>query len=154
MTTKKQQKEHRADIYSKGNIYNVKWMHTDYLEYWLRDFTIRGSCLNVCSGMSMIGQVRVDIDPDTNRTMNGDLFKLLEYFSANQFDFVYIDPPFPFYTAGENRFQWQFDAFKICKKALITRRPKVSINLPSKYHDYIVAEDVRPSLTLLRIDYK
>lgn len=142
--------------YSKGRIYNPHWMHTDYLEYWLRDFTIRGSTLNVCSGMSMIGNVRLDIDPETNRTMDGDMFKLLDYFKPNQFKYVYIDPPFPVYTSGENRFRWQFDAFKIVEPggALITRRPKVSVNLPSKYHDYIIAEDSRPSFTILRIDYK
>lgn len=146
---KKQQAQYR-----KGNIYNVAWMHTDYLEYWLRDFTIKGSTLNVCSGMSMIGQVRVDVDPESNRTMHGDMFNLLDIFHENQFDYVYIDPPFNVYTSGDNRMQWQFDAFKICKKALITRRPKVTVNLPSKYHDYIIAEDSRPSLTILRIDYK
>lgn len=140
--------------YRKGDIYNAKWMHTDYLEYWLRDFTIKGSTLNVCSGMSMIGQVRVDIDPETNRTMHGNLFHLLDHFHANQFKYVYIDPPFNVYTSGDNRMRWQQDAFKIAEVALITRRPKVSVNLPSKYHDYIIAEDSRPSLSLLRIDYK
>lgn len=140
--------------YRKGEIYNARWMHSDYLEYWLRDFTIKGKTLNVCSGMSMIGQTRLDIDPETNRTMDGNLFNLLDYFGENQFDYVYVDPPFPIYTSGENRFRWQFDAFKIAKKALITRRPKVSVNLPSKYHDYIIAEDSRPSFTILRIDYK
>lgn len=146
---KKQQAQYR-----KGQIYNVNWMHTDYLEYWLQQFTIQGSTLNVCSGMSMIGQVRVDKDPETNRTMDGDLFHLLDYFKPNQFDYVYVDPPFNVYTSGMNRIRWQFDAFKICKKALITRRPKVTANIPSKYHDYIIAEDTRPSLTILRVDYK
>lgn len=151
---KKEQKEYRASNFKKGNIYNVNWMHQDYVEYWIRDFTINGSTLNVCCGMSMIGQVRVDIDPESNRTMHGDLFHLLDYFRPNQFKYVYVDPPFGVYTSGDNRFQWQYDAFKIAEKALITRRPKVTVNLPSKYHDYIIAEDTRPSLTLLRIDYK
>lgn len=138
----------------KGIINHPDWVHSDYLEYWLNDFTIDGSLLNVCSGASTLGQVRVDIDPESNRTMYGDLFNILDYFKPNTFDYVYCDPDFKYYTSGENRFRWQFDLFKIAKKALITRRPKVTVNMPSKWHDYIIAEDTRPSFTILRIDYK
>ena len=138
----------------RGNVFYIEWIHSDYLEYWLRDFTADGSLLHICCGDSGLGYPRADINPDSNRTMYADLFKLLETFKENQFDYVYIDPPFNAYTSGDNRFRWQFDALKICKKALITRRPKVSVNLPSIYHDYVICEDSRPSLTIIRIDFK
>ncbi len=140
--------------YKKGNIWHPDYLHTDYLEFWLKDFTRNGSTLNVCCGFSEIGDVRVDISSESTRTMEGDLFKLSELFRPNQFDYVYIDPPFEKYVTGPDRFKWQFDAFKIARKALITRRTKVNVNMPSKYHEYIIAEDSRPSITLLRIDYK
>lgn len=140
-------------------------MHQDYFEYWLENFVKDGTCLNVCCGLSNTGQVRVDIAKyvkldgkkiATSRTMEGDLFKIQEYFHEESFDYVYCDPPFPIYTSGPNRMRWQFDLFKLVKPggALITRRPKVSVNMPSKWHEYIIAEDDRPSLTLVRIDYK
>jgi len=140
----------------KGSIIHPTHIHSDYLEYWLEDFTKDGNLLNVCSGESMLGLVRVDIDPESNRTMAGDLFKIQELFKKESFKYVYCDPIFSFYTSGDNRFGWQFELFKLVKfgGALITRRPKTAINLPSKWHDYIIAEDSRPSLTLLRIDYK
>lgn len=138
----------------RGKIHHPQHIHADYLEYWINDFTVDGSLLNHCCGSSELGQVRADIDPNSNRTIHGDLFKSLADFKPNSFDYVYCDPPFEIYNTGKNRFRWQFDLFKICRIALITRRPKVTVNMPSKWHDYIIAEDSRPSFTILRIDYK
>lgn len=140
----------------KGRMFHPTHIHSDYLEYWLQLFTIDGEVLNVCSGDSLFGHVRIDIDPESNRTIDGDLFKILQQFKPESFKYVYCDPPFPYYTSGENRFRWQFDLFQLVKPggALITRRPKVTVNLPSIRHEYKVGEDSRPSLTLLRIDYK
>lgn len=140
----------------KGKVFHVTWIHADYLEYWLENFCSDGNVLNVCSGESMFGLVRVDTDSESNRTMYADLFTILKYFKAESFKYVYCDPPFEFYTSGENRMRWQYDLFKLVKQggALITRRPKVNVNMPSKYHEYVIAEDSRTSLTLLRIDYK
>jgi hypothetical protein len=149
-------KPHFAQV-QKGSIFHPDYLHTDYLEYWLRDFIRGRSCLNVCCGWSDIGDVRVDNSPDSNRTMDGDVFNMLAPggpFRENQYDIVYCDPPFRLFTAGDNRFRWQFDLMKIAKYALITRRTKVAVNMPSRYHEYIIAEDSRPSITLLRIDYK
>jgi hypothetical protein len=87
--------------YKKGKVFHPDHMHTDYFEYWLRDFVSDGSCLNICCGYSEVGDVRVDISADSARTMEGDLFKLLETFRENQFDYVYIDPPFEFYVTGK-----------------------------------------------------
>ena len=140
----------------KGKIFNTSWIHSDYLEYWLETFCKDGNVLNVCSGESMFGLVRVDIDHESNATIYGDLFEILKYFRPESFKYVYCDPDYRIYTTGPNRFRWQFDLFSLVKPggALITRRPKVTVNLPSKHHEYVVCEDSRPSLTLLRIDYK
>ena len=144
----------KQPVYKKGTVYHPEWIHTDYMEFWLNDFTNDGSLLNICSGQSMLGQVRVDNDPESNRTMDGDLFNIQELFKPKSFDYVYCDPDFKFYTSGDNRNRWQFELFKLCRIALITRRPKVTINMPSKWHDYVILEDTRPSFSILRIDYK
>lgn len=139
--------------YKKGNVYHADYMHTDYFEYWLNNFTKDGRTLNVCCGYSEIGDVRLDVSEDSTRTQYGDMFDLSE-FKDNEFDYVYCDPLFKFYTSGSNRFRWQFELFRLAKKALITRRPKVTANIPSTRHHYVILEDSRPSLSLLRIDYK
>jgi len=138
----------------RQNLFHSQYVHTDYFEYWLEKFVKDGSCLNVCCGKSLIGNVRVDISKDSTRTHEGDLFKILKSFKPNSFDYVYCDPLFKYYTSGINRFNWQFDLFSLCKIALITRRPKVTINMPSYRHEYLILEDTRPSLSLVRIDWK
>jgi len=150
-------KTRKTDHYKKGDIIPAEWIHTDYLEYWLKDFFKSLGCqrvLNVCCGDSKFGDIRLDNRVNTTRTMDGDLFKLLDSFPENSIDGIYIDPDFKYYTSGENRFLWQFDALKIARKVLVTKRPKVGVNLPSKWHSYVIAEDSRPALSLLRIDYK
>ena len=138
----------------KGKVFHPEHIHADYLEYYLKDFTSDGTLLNQCCGNSKVGDTRTDIDPSTNCNRTVDLFKVLDTFDKEEFDYVYCDPPFKFYTAGPNRFRWQFDLFKLCRIALITRRPKVTVNMPSKYHDYVILEDSRPSISLVRVDWR
>lgn len=136
----------------KGKLIPTDWIHSDYLEAWLKNFVKDGTCLNVCSGMSLIGDTRIDTNETSNRTEPGDLFNL--NIPENSYDYVYCDPPFNYYVTGSNRYRWQQDLFRICKKALITRRTKNMVHLPSSRHEYYIAEDHRLNLTLIRIDYK
>lgn len=139
--------------YKKGKVFHADWIHTDYFEYWLNNFTKDGRTLNVCCGASEVGDVRLDISEDSTRTMYGDMFDLPS-FRPREFDYVYCDPDFKYYTSGKNRFNWQFDLFKLADQCLITRRPKVNVNMPSDWHQYIVLEDSRPSLSFVRLDFR
>lgn len=139
--------------FKKGDVFHADMMHTDYFDYWLDNFTKDGRTLNVCCGTSKIGDVRLDIDAESARTEPGDMFDL-SMFKDQEFDYVYCDPLFKFYTSGDNRFRWQFELFRLAKKALITRRPKVNVNMPSTRHHWVVLEDSRPSLSLVRIDWR
>jgi len=134
------------------NLLKVTWQHSSEIEKYLLDLVSDGTCLNVCCGKSHVGNIRLDVNEDSYRTEFGDLFNL--NYQENSFDYVYCDPPFNFYVTGKNRFRWQQELFKICKKALITKRPKTTVNLPSKEHYYIIYEDTKPSLSLLRVDIK
>jgi len=94
-----------------------------------------------------------DVVFNTARTEYGDMFDLSQ-FRDQEFDYTYCDPPFEVYTSGKDRMRWQYELFRITKKAMLTRRPKVNINMPSKRHHWIVLEDSRPSLSLVRIDWR
>jgi hypothetical protein len=137
----------------KGWVLPATWIHPEGLEDFLLNLVKDGSCLNVCCGKSSIGTERIDIDPTSNRTKYGDLFDLSDY-SDNSFDYVYCDPPFKIYTSGKNRFYWQQDLLRIARKALITRRPKVNVNLDSVRHEWYIYEEYSPSLSLIRVDWK
>jgi len=146
----------KQPLYKKGLVFHPTHAHTDYMQFWLKDFTRGASVLNLCCGTSDLGDVRVDNDPRMNITMTGDLFKVIYEFKENSFDYVYIDPPFKFYNPGaiDHPYEWQFQAFKLCKKAMLTRRPRININMPSRWHEWKLFEDSRPSISLVRVDYK
>lgn len=195
-----------ADV--PGRILQANWMHGNMVEDFLHDVTAGHSVANFGCGSSMLGYPRIDIDPDTTRTMDGDVFDALDFFRPNQFEYVFADLPFDMLNSnstlirqyaikfglvpeiqfndrifrmiqekqqqlrklekeiddlnfqyrhrmgGQLAQKWQFDLFKLAKKGLITRRNLININLPSRYHEYYVIEDHRPSMTLLRIDWK
>jgi 16S rRNA G966 N2-methylase RsmD len=90
-------------------VLQANWIHNNDVERWLRRMA-KGRTLNVCCGMSKVGDVRVDTDPKTNRTEAGDLFNL--HFEPLSFDTVICDPPFRYY--------WKFDW--INELALLARR--------------------------------
>ncbi len=150
-------REEKIQQYKKGKVFHADWIHTDYMEYFLNNYTKDGRTLNVCCGASELGDIRLDISEESTRTQYGNMFDL-SMFEDQEFDYVYCDPPFNVYTntkiLQEYRNKWQFELWRITKKALITRRPKVNINLPSERHRYIILEDSRPSLSLLRVDWR
>ena len=156
--------------FTKGKVFHCDWIHTDYMEYFLENFTKDGRTLNVCCGLSKLGDVRLDIEENitikvkgkdvvvpTSRTQHGDAFDLSKFLDQ-EFDYVYCDAPFKWFTSKpilqKYRNKWQFELFRLAKVALITRRPKVNINLPSERHRYVILEDSRPSLSLLRVDWR
>lgn len=103
----------------------ANWIHTEDVEKWLQQITI-GKTLNVCCGMSLVGDTRVDIDPSSNRTVDGDLFKLP--YASRSFDTVICDPPFGYYQ----RFRWILKLANIADKRLLLSSPAMSIRLSRK----------------------
>lgn len=74
--------------------------------------------------MSSVGDVRLDIDPSTNRTEAGDLFNLP--FAPLSFDTVICDPPFSYY----NRFGWVGNLASIARKRLLLSIDRTIVRLP------------------------
>ena len=95
---------------------NPSWSHSDWglksIDSWLGKMSL-GESLNVCCGNCPVGTVRVDIDPNTSRTINGDLFKLP--FPEQSFDTVICDPPFSYYS----RFRWVIKLSHLARRRLI-----------------------------------
>jgi hypothetical protein len=65
------------------------------------DSLLLGNSLHVCCGLSKLGNVRLDLDPNVNPDVIADASKLP--FSDNSFDTVLCDPPY------NGKFQWNHD---------------------------------------------
>lgn len=107
----------------------VNWIQPPNTERWLRRMVV-GSSLNVCCGMSRVGDVRIDTDPTTNRTVEGDLFAARDTFGYLSFDTVICDPPYDYYF-GKNfgHFKWFLQLSDIAKKRLIISAPQIQLRL-------------------------
>ena len=100
----------------------ARWVHPHKVERWLRRSCI-GRTLNVCCGMSLVGDVRIDTDWRSNRTEAGDLFSLT--FENQSFDTVICDPPFSYY----NRFSWIAKIRDIARKRVLISSPATNIRM-------------------------
>jgi len=125
------------------SLLQANWIHTSDVESWLRQMSI-GRTLNVCCGKSLVGDVRVDVDPESSRTEYGDLFHLK--FPPQSFDTVICDPPFSYY----NRFKWILPLAHIARKRLLLSSPCISVRLSSSkwkrtlWYSDTVAQKGRP----------
>jgi hypothetical protein len=104
------------------HVLQVNWIHTSTVEEWLQDMKI-GRTLNMCCGMSKVGDVRIDRRPETNRTGGGDLFKL--DYPPMSFDTVICDPPFEFY----NKFDWILRLSDIARKRFLLSPDRTTVKL-------------------------
>jgi hypothetical protein len=100
---------------------HVNWMHPESTEAWLRKMII-GKTLNVCCGLSQVGDVRIDTDSKTARTIQGDLFNLK--YKPGSFDTVICDPPFGYYKDT----RWILHLSHIAKKRLLLSSGPVALN--------------------------
>lgn len=176
---KKQDGRKNANV-TKGNVHKMEWIDSDYLTHFIKKVIGYDRTLNLCSGMSPIGDVRGDIDPETNRTMDLNLFDAKNVFRENQFPFVIVDPPDCFYNPGckeiadryytkstyyksgkvkmkyGDPYEWQYELLDIASKALILQRPLIMTNWGgvSKFQEYFLIRDSRPMGRILEIIWK
>ena len=71
----------------------------------------RGYSLNICSGLSDIGDVKIDLDPKNITVQKGDMNCLP--FADNTFDVVISDPPWKINFF--KRMRPFFEAVRVCK---------------------------------------
>jgi hypothetical protein len=106
------------------DVLHVEWIHPDDVEQWLSKMII-GKTLNVCCGHSMVGDVRIDSDPNSSRTEAGDLFKL-DYLPGS-FDTVIVDPPFSYYSPKYGQ-GWLLQLGHIAQKRVLLSTPTFAAN--------------------------
>ena len=66
------------------------WVWEEEVSKWVKD-RIKGKSLNVCCGTSMLGDVKIDLEPKLKGTLKGDMFDI--QFADEFFDTVICDPP-------------------------------------------------------------
>ena len=73
----------------------------------------RGKSLNICSGLSDLGDVKIDIDPLNSAVQKADMNKLP--FKDNTFDVVLSDPPWKLNFF--KRMKPFFEAVRVCRSS-------------------------------------
>jgi len=83
-----------------SHLYTVnKVLWPESIESFLPSLFV-GKTLHVCSGKSMLGDVRVDLDPSNSPDIICDASDMREFFEDNSFETVLCDPPY------NGKFQW------------------------------------------------
>jgi len=72
---------------------------------------VKGYSLNICAGVSDIGDVKIDLDPQDRSVIKGD-FKNLDI-KTNTFDTVISDPPWK--IGYYDRWKPFFECVRVCK---------------------------------------
>jgi len=107
------------------DVYKVQWSWNKDTDRWLRKLCI-GRTLNICSGNSQVGDIRVDVNQNLHPDIIADAKNLP--FRALSFDTVVCDPPFSFY----NRFSWIIPLADIARQRLILSTPLLDVRLSKR----------------------
>jgi 16S rRNA G966 N2-methylase RsmD len=112
-----------------SHLYTVtKVLWSDSIQEFLQTLFV-GKTLHVCCGMSLLGDVRVDLDSNHNPDFICDAAKLC--FSDDSFDTVLCDPPY------NGKFQWNHDMLselsRVADKRLIFQHWYVPANKMGLY---------------------
>jgi len=155
-----------------GQVFKMEHMDPDYLSHFIANLTKGNRLLSHCCGYTPVGQVRCDWSPDSNRNKAANLFEMVNDFKPGSFPFVYIDPPDKYYNphckeiakafpsiknpSYGNPFAWQYHALDVASIALILQRPLIMTNWQgsSKFQEYFLVRDSRPSARILEIIWK
>lgn len=86
------------------------WMWNGTVEEFVEE-KIKGHSLNVCSGASKLGDVKVDLDPKDKSIIKADMKKLP--FDDNTFDTVIQDPPWK--IGYFDKWKPFFECVRVCK---------------------------------------
>jgi hypothetical protein len=104
--------------------YQVNWSWDRDTHKWLRSMCI-GRTLNFPCGMSLLGDVRADLDETTKPDIIADLQKPFMNFKKGEFDTVICDPPFSMYSKRK----WINRIADLARKRLILSTPNYAIYL-------------------------
>jgi len=86
------------------------WIWDKTVEDFVRK-RVKGYSLNVCSGVSILGDMKIDLDPQDKSVIKGDMINLP--FEDNTFDTVIQDPPWK--IGYYQRMKPFFECVRVCK---------------------------------------
>lgn len=112
-----------------------------------------GRSLNFPCGISRFGNVRADIYPAVKPDVICDILNINGQFKKQEFDSVFSDPPFAFYTNNKIGWKWIYKVAALAKQRVIFKTPKINIKLGRniwKKH-YIIIEENRISFSFLQV---
>lgn len=137
---------------AKVFLFRPKWYMGKDIEPVIEKLLI-GRSLNMPCGQSRFGDVRADIFPDMKPHVIADILNPMKTFKPLEFDSVFCDPPFNFYTDNRIGLRWIYKMSELAKKRIIFKTPKFQIKLKRsiwKKH-YIIVEDNRMSFSFLQV---
>jgi hypothetical protein len=90
-----------------------------------------GRTLHACCGKSLLGNVRLDLDPANNPDIVCDAANMRAVVSDNEFDTVLCDPPY------NGKFQWNHDVLaelaRVASKRIIFQHWFIPANKDGRY---------------------
>jgi len=94
----------------KGTILKQSWVWNKTVEDFVKS-KIKGYSLNVCAGLSKLGDVKIDLDPKDKSIIKADMKNLL--FPDETFDTVISDPPWK--IGYFDRWKPFLECVRVCK---------------------------------------
>ena len=94
----------------KETILKESWIWNETVEAFIKD-KIKGYSLNVCSGMSGLGDKKIDLDPRDRSIIKADMKNLP--FDDETFDTVFSDPPWK--IGYFDRWKPFLECVRVCK---------------------------------------
>lgn len=128
-------------IKTKG-LFRPEWYMGKEAEQKIKQLLI-GRTLNFPCGRSLLGDVKADLDSKVIPDKIVDLLNFKGVFKPFEFDTVFCDPPFSFYTDNRIGWKWIYNVSGLAKKRVIFKTPKIRVKLKSsvwKKH-YVIIED-------------
>jgi len=160
----------------------MRYIDNTTITQQIKNWGIGRHVIYAFSGMSLNGQVRIDINPNSNATLNMDVFEWLEKAKLGCADMIVIDAPFVLYNAPGINYsvwekaikdglipesmkkskywghpnEWQRAFWNLLEPGglLVMKRPIVNINVLSKLPVLYYVHDSRPSAVIVRLDQK
>lgn len=140
------EKYNPAKDYHGSALYRPEWETPHDIRNWLSSSLFVGEVLNVCSGPSPLGDVRVDADRSHSPDVVGDVHDLP--FPERSFDTVYVDPPYSLYSFPHG--YWPHEAWRVAKERLILESPGKRVTIPRTHKSWYLAEP-KPGSSLMAV---
>lgn len=146
-TEQQSREKHNPDKdYHGSRMYRPEWETPHDIRNFLSSNLFEGRVLNVCSGPSPLGDVRVDVDERHDPDVVADIHNLP--FEDNAFETVYVDPPFSLYAYPDG--YWPREVWRVAKDKLILESPGKRVTLPRTNKSWFLAEP-NPGASLMAV---